>query len=514
MDRWDTKNIVCDGGLILTADLLEQGELLVGSARALVNYEPAEDKGYRRIAGYIKWDEDQVPGDTDSPILLAYPCLNGVVAARTDTSSGTDNAIYYSEGTGWTKVNGTARGGSVAKVRAISYNITGEVVIITDEVNHAIKWDGSTATTLNSTDAPAAPKYAAEHLQRLALAGHSTGSILTLSAPNADNTWTAAGGALEFNVGDTITGLKEFRETLYIFCENSIKKLVGSTEADFVLQNVTDQIGCLEHDTIQEVAGDLLYLAPDGLRSLAATERVGDVELGLQTKSIEPLILGMLQLLPATYCSCTVPRKSQYRLFYYQSGIDAASQKGFLGKHKPTETGNFQWAETQGFAAYSAGTRYINGDEIAVFGHITNGYVYQMEIGGSRDGADIAFSYRTPPLIFGDINTRKVLQRLRSIIEAFQDTTVSVRAILDEYYSEDIQPTAKIITINGDAIEWDDPLAIWDAFDWGGNTTPYVLGKKMEGSGYTITFEFTGSNQDLPHKINSLTIEYAQKGRR
>ena len=81
-----------------------------------------------------------------------------------------------------------------------------------------------------------------------------------------------------------ITALEVFRDQLIIFTEVSMQRLVGNTIADFTLQPVTNDIGCIESDTIQEVGGDIMFLAPDGLRLLSATDRIGDFGLVLYQK--------------------------------------------------------------------------------------------------------------------------------------------------------------------------------------------------------------------------------------
>ena len=69
---------------------------------------------------------------------------------------------------------------------------------------------------------------------------------------------------------------------LFIFCENRIFKLTGSSLSNFAVEPVTRNIGCINGDfTVQEFAGDLIFLGPDGLRTVAATARIGDTELGI-----------------------------------------------------------------------------------------------------------------------------------------------------------------------------------------------------------------------------------------
>ena len=125
--------------------------------------------------------------------------------------------------------------------------------MLTDGANPAWKYNNSTETLLNSTGAPTAPTFGAYWKARLVL---SQDQDIYISTPN-DDTVFAGGGAIQINVGDEITGLKVFRDSLFVFCENSIFKLVGNSSADFEIQPVTTSIGCLAGDTIVEVGGDL-----------------------------------------------------------------------------------------------------------------------------------------------------------------------------------------------------------------------------------------------------------------
>ena len=42
--------------------------------------------------------------------------------------------------------------------------------------------------------------------------------------------------------------------------------------------------------SIQEIAGDLVFLSPDGLRTIAGTTRIGDVELGSVSRAIQSIV--------------------------------------------------------------------------------------------------------------------------------------------------------------------------------------------------------------------------------
>lgn len=521
MDGWQTKNIVFDGGLNTTADLIEHGSVLLGMPRELINYEPAENRGYRRILGYTEYDETVVPGETNAPVIGVQPWEGRVIAVRATISGTPDMAIYTSSGSGWTKINDSARSNTnSSRARFAVYNITEPVITIVDGENYAAKWNGTSYTTINGDGAPTDPAYAVEWKKRLVLSGYGDGGLITLSSPNDDEDYDGANGAIEISVGDTVVGLKSFRDILYIFCQNSIKRLSGNTDADFVLSPVTEKIGCIDGDTIQEVAGDIVYLGPDGFRSLTATQNYGDVELALICRQIAPLVTDMIALNPSRFMSVALPNKAQYRCFYYQDGVADDAQKGFIGKYKPTELGTHQWSEIQGMPVYSAGS-IIDTDNstVVVFGHAYNGKVYRMESSGGFNGEPIPFSLKTAPLTFDDINIRKVIQRLRTVCAPEQGTSFSARVILNEYYNDPIQPASKIIDLSNNVVLFDDPGLVFADTDgqppvFQQDVGPSVVSLKMEGAGYTITIQYTGSNNHLPHRIDSMTIEFGPKARR
>ena len=112
---------------------------------------------------------------------------------------------------------------------------------------------------------------------------------IVFSIPFDEDDFTTGSGAGSIKVDDTIVGLKVFREDLFIFCENRIFKLSGTSSSNFAVTAVTRDIGCVNGQTIQEFAGDLIFLAPDGLRTVAGTARIGDVELGTISANVQSL---------------------------------------------------------------------------------------------------------------------------------------------------------------------------------------------------------------------------------
>ena len=152
------------------------------------------------------------------------------------------------------------------------------------------------------------------------------------------------------DVGDIVTGIKVFRNSLIIFCKNSIYELTN-LDSTPIIKSVTKNIGCVSGNSIQEIGGDLIFLAPDGLRTVAGTARIDDVEIGSISRKILPLINNLLtNIQQFTISSMVIRERSQYRLFYHKSGQGQSGQLGIIGTFKFDSNGvpAFEWSETKG----------------------------------------------------------------------------------------------------------------------------------------------------------------------
>ena len=144
-------------------------------------------------------------------------------------------------------------------------------------------------------------------------AGATNSQEVIFSVPFEEDNFTTASGAGSFKVDSTVVGLKVFRNELIIFCEDRIYKLTGTSSSNFAVQEVTRNIGCRDGGSIQEIGGDVIFLAPDGLRTIAGTARIGDVELGSISRQIQSRID---EVTLDRISSIVIRDKSQYRLFY------------------------------------------------------------------------------------------------------------------------------------------------------------------------------------------------------
>ncbi len=330
----------------------------------------------------------------------------------------------------------------------------------------------------------------------------------------SDTDFDGANGAIEFFVGDVITGLATFRQNLYIFCKKSIYRLEGYTSADFVLTEITRGIGCLGHDTIQEVGGDVVYLSQTGIRTLSGTERTDDLELGIVSKGIQLQLREYLNLNEDAYSSCVIPTKNQYRLFIYQSALAASSTISFCGTLTDTPIdpkGIFEWSTIVGIKASAADSSLTNDNDLSVFVTGSNDYVYRMESGNSFDGSSIPAIYRTPFITLGNATLRKVLQKIQVYTRIEGDLDITLNALLDNENTGVIQPSSIQLEQSGGVSVYG--TAVYDTSVYAAVLFP-IFKKNLVGSGFTVAFQFASTGTNPPHKIDSIDVTYGQKGRR
>lgn len=398
------------------------------------------------------------------------------------------------------------------KNRFEKYRIgTTEKIVGVDSVNVPFIWDGTTYTSLNS-----APNdvVGAEHViwfkNQLFFA---KGDRITFTSPYTDNDFNPANGSGVISVGKQITGMIVFREQLIIFSEEEISRITGNTIADFVLQPITLNIGCVDTDTIQEVGSDVMFLGPDGLRLLSATDRIGDFGLAVVSKPIQSEMTDFISA-TTSFSSVVIRQKSQYRILGYNANITSANALGILGTQTVGDnTAAMAWAELRGIKSYVADSDYTGRVETIVFAN-DDGYVYQMESGNSFDGANIPATFSTPYVPINDPRIRKAFYKLFLYTEPQGSVNTSVNLKLDFDDEGVIQPDTISLSNNTGAVGF-----------YGGSTAKYgsvVYGSKLKklfqtqliGSGFTVSLQFVSESVDPPFSLDAATVEFSSYDRR
>lgn len=513
--QWQTFPVEFRGGLISNLSPLQQGINAVGSATILQNFEPSKEGGYKKVLGYTKFSPNVVPG---VGAIKGVKVVNTteVVAVRPDVSTGFSK-YYIGSGTTWTLLGTSAAVGG--KVRGISYNFgSGHKLMFVDGVNYpAILNDATNTLTFLSTPADI---QGASHIeiykQTVFLAN---GTNLIFSAPFSDTDFTAASGGGIINVGHEINGLIVFRDQLIIFSRNQIQRLVGNTSADFQLLPITDNIGCAYPDTIQEVGGDVMFLAPDGFRLLGATERIGDFGLELASAPIAKDALEFLNT-STEFSSLIFRNKAQYRVFASEVSTSVDSSSGLIAsKFSDQGASRIEWATTKGFKVLCCDGRYLptgNGGEVTVFAN-DDGYVYRMESGFSRDGANISAIFESPFMPITDPQKRKTLYKMALYIDTIGTFEIEANFLFDivstANYNRAVRaPTIVISNPTGLVYFYGSSGSVYGTATYGSDVDK-VYDTPLIGSGKTFAFRIEDNSTNPTFTLDTAVFEFKEHDR-
>ena len=439
--------------------------------------------------------------------VLAVPTVTGGAASLSIhpalASSPADNAVL-------TMLSCDRSAG--AKLRFTKYRVAGvDKVAGVDGVNPPFIWNGTTFTEMTSAPSDViGASFITYHKNQMFFA---KGETLTFTSPYTDTDFNAANGSGVIAIGGTITGIIPFRESLIIFTDKTINQLVGNTLQDFVLQPVTKNVGCVAPDTIQEIGGDVIFLGPEGLRLFSATDRVGDFNLGVVSKTIQSEMTSLISN-STSFASCVIKQKSQYRIFGYNGNVSTTNAKGVLGTQMVGDnTSTMSWGETLGIKAFAADGDYEDQTETLIFAH-DDGYIYQMEDGNSFDGDNIVASFATPFVSINDPRIRKTFYKLFLYTDPQGGVTTSVNLKLDFDTLGSVQPDT--IQLSNEA----GTVGFYGSSGARYGTTVYgsKLVKQFEtqviGSAFSVSLQFVSDSQNPPFSLDAATLEYTTHDRR
>ena len=363
--------------------------------------------------------------------------------------------------------------------------------------------------------APEKSKFATIFGERLIVAGDADNpqvvSYSTRLKPE-DFTGSSAG---TIDVGDKVKTIKPFRNKLIVFCETSIFQVSGLDSTPTV-SGVTKNIGCVSGNTVQEIGGDLIFLAPDGLRTIAGTARIDDIELSSISRKIMPLFRDEVMpfLSSIRFASMVIREKSQYRLFYFRSGNANNIQGGVIGTFKISSTGAgvYEWSQTKGIPAKVAHSGTSEDGSEVLFHSDESGYIFKHDSGNSFDGSNIVAQYKTPDLDYGDAGIRKTLYYIKTSIRSEgTNDNLKLQTRYDFESSEVTQPEEIALG----ALQTPAKFGTGSTFGttlFGGTLFPQQK-TTLTGSGFTNNFRVRSTGTAFPYTVSGFYVDFIPAGR-
>jgi len=525
--------ISCKGGLNTNLNQLEMlGQ--PGFATELLNFEVDPDGGYRRINGYTAFGT--VRPNSGEKLLGLAVYADGLIAC-----SGTD-IFFTTDGATWIQINRSGVHGSgdnystftgrstLTRTNQRKCSITifegneafGQVLICDGENKPFLfKMTGTGAITTRTyfaeevtVSGTVSPSVGVIHDKHFVVAGAPTEKNTIYYSHTLEPSNFTGAGAGSVSIDDQVVGLKSFRTDLFIFCKNSIYKLININDSqNIAVVPIAKNVGCLSHYSIQEIGGDLVFLSPDGIRTVAGTARIGDVELGSVSRQIQSITsLIARDIDDFNVSSCVLRRRSQYRLYYSTAAEDPSQSKGIIGT---LAQNGFEWSETQGIQAASIVSDFNSAGIEKIYHGDNSGYIYNHDTGGAFSAAGSAFNieakYTTPFLDFGDAGTRKTMKYLKLSVSPEGELAPILRTQYDFTDKDVAQPEDIVLT--GIPVPPVFGTATFGNAIFEGTNDPMAR-QVLEGSGHTVSFQIRTEDQRPPYSINGLYINYVPSGRR
>ena len=505
--------VSCYGGLVLNRDVFT---MRPGEALRLQNFEPDIEGGYKKVKGTAKYNSTIVTqvSSSDERLMMVAVFNDIIVAGRggtvyTGTTSGSWTSRATSKGTTYTY-----------DFDKFNYDGTDKIIIATGAAAAFTLNTSYSEDIINATGggtAPTNPKYVKSFANHMWYSGMSDAtSTLQYSGPYTEDDFDTGGGTIK--VGDVITGMKVFRDELFVFCEDSIYKVTGTSSSNFALAEIAKDVGTLSHHSIQELGGDLIFLAKDGFRTIAGTERIGDVELGTVSKQIQARIADIGY---DNITSTVIGSKSQYRLFYPTTSGTESTSKGIIAVLKANpETGTlgYEYADLKGVKPACCDTDLISNTETTIYGGY-DGYVYKMESGNvwtyASTTANISGFYRSPDLSLGDPGIRKSIQRVLLNYDTSDSIDTTNQTFQLRYDFEDSgtpQPSAYSLREGGGANFYGS--GSYGSGIYAADSGIPLARHAVEGSGFVVALKLNDASSKTPISLKGYELEYVNGGRR
>jgi hypothetical protein len=362
-----------------------------------------------------------------------------------------------------------------------------------DGVNKGFEFDGDVYVPLHTGMTTDTPQYVRAFKKQLFFSFKGSSQNSGIGTPYQ---WTAVSGSAEIALGDDITGYLELPgKTLGIFARNLSQQLEGTSVADYVLNTISDDVGCIPR-TAQTI-GYSYCLDDRGIINIYPSDVYGNFEQNTVSRLVQPLIDKIRKVVVA---SSTYKARNQYRLYGSDgSGVCMSIlEKGF----------GFTQFEYPDNVACAYSGEDTTGKDVVFFGSDA-GMVYQADKGSSFDGTEIEAFVMLP---FNNSKSPSVQKTYRkATIEMSAESYASIKFTPDFSYSstEIASHVENTVTVQGAGGYWD--VTNWSEFFYDSLviSSPSI---RIEGSGTNLAIvAYSKSSIDLGHKLDGAIIHYTSR---
>lgn len=396
-------------------------------------------KGKGGIGSRIGYSEIGAVADSRTAIYgMAEYRTNSLAQLIKFASNGANVALYHSQDEGaWSAVTGTTftDATNIDVVEAEPWDGTTRstgMLFSFNGVDQMVKYDG---TSWASHTGATKGFFGAYYDNRLWCVDETYLDTLNFSTktPDATKVLDFATNGTSSNPGTVtilpgsgarITGLKVFKNKLYIFLSNAVYRLSpASTANTFTVELVTNSIGCVAHRSIAQVGEDLFFAGDNGIYSLGDVGTYTDVRTANKSARVQRLFDALTGPLKAKLSA--VYSNFKYHLFYSLYGTNNDSCIPYDIRYQA-------WQDWRNMAANSA-TLYTNTTKTqnVYFGTPNTGQVFKMYDTVKDAGALITSEWYSKSFDEDEPDTMKLFLDSTFIFAALNGTT-TVAVIFDD----------------------------------------------------------------------------------
>jgi hypothetical protein len=239
--------------------------------------------------GYQKYNSTALTGSQAVRKLYTYKQVDGdeYILANSSTS------VFYSKGDG----------SFTAIISTLSASYTCDFATALDKAyfsngsDNPYRWNGTTLEDITDTAISTGmvkARFLKYHNNRMFYAGvDSYRSTVYYSEVN-DPTNIDTFNYININVsdGENITGMFVWNGTLYIFKSHSTWTINEISAGNFIVRNVSREIGCLYQDSIAEQGGIMTFLSHRGIEKYDGAFNLISEPIDTQIKDLRQLVVG------------------------------------------------------------------------------------------------------------------------------------------------------------------------------------------------------------------------------
>jgi len=344
-----------------------------------------------------------------------------------------------------------------------------DLLIGCDGIDAPQKYTSGAGASALGGSPPATGNFPVSWIGRLWIAD---GDTLYGSRVNDCEQWGRANGGVVIQIdrgSGPITGMAEFAEYLVIFKRNKILTIPPTTQ--FNVSDVGIQhrgIGTPSQHTIKHAvslkSAVLMFMSDNGVEALVPTSTTGGFYVKPASDAIKPLLDRRSRASMATAWADFNPDRHEYYLTY--GTATTTPQEGVVGNlARSAQDRLARWTRHDMVNKTAGCMLRSSGSQIQVIGD-TNGRVYQMHSGGSRNDSTYEKSLSTQAYTQGSPDRMKIYGRYFVDVETEGTYPVICRALLGRVGMKAPVTETDLVSFGG-GDGWG--VGGWGTAQWGGS---------------------------------------------